>query len=158
MLTTIFRSKSQAHLDLQIKVFLNWGLKHKRITPCYKEWLELFAKHTHLNDVYDITDSDVALFKDMVYNTTISEYALIQATKAVSAFRNYYMTRTRPTHKRGRGKPPRVDMIIKAKELKGQGKTYRDIAFLLDSHLSLVYRWANYPLTKLKNSYPHVHL
>lgn len=143
-------NRNRAQLDLQIEVFISWGLRNKRICPSAKEWLIQLGKYTKKKDVYDITDQDVEDFKQMVYDTTISNYALIRADRAVNSFRRYYMTRTKPTiEKRGKGRPPKVDKILKVQEYRKKGITFRDIATLLDANVSLVHRWAKYRLDQV---------
>lgn len=145
-----FFFKEKTLLDKQIDVFLSWAIKKNTGSSSYKEWLDLFCRFTAKTDILDVTDEDVDLFMEMVDNIENGQYRKNEAYKAIFGLRRYYMARGKNGNiKLKEGRPPRVDKIEKVQEYRKKGLAYRDIAKLVGSHLSLVYRWSKYPLEKV---------
>ena len=135
-------------LEEQVDVFIDWTTRHGTGTSSYREWLDLFVRHTERKNVEDIELLDVDLFLEKVQNIARTQFTQQLARKALLSFRKFYMARSRNGNsKLGRGRPAAIDQYYKVGEYKtkNQGLTYKEIGILLNPrkpvHKDLVFQW-----------------
>jgi len=120
----------------QMEVFLNWSIKNKIGTAGYREWLELFVQRTCKADVCDMTNDDVDLFLQEVYNRENATYRKVQAKTAILSFIRYYMARSKNGKKQlTRGRPPAYEQYKRVGELRGklgEAISFAEIGMLLN--------------------------
>lgn len=128
-------------LNSQVYVFLHAIRTYNQSSSSYERWLEEFVKTTKANDAMQIDSKHVDFFLQAVYDNYNGYFPRIQARRAVEGLQRYYMARGKNARTRPKGRPPAIDKMAKVMEYKSKGLSFRDVAKLLDSDVSLVYRW-----------------
>ena len=102
----------------------------------YEEWFNKFCNWTHRTDALQITEEDIDLFLEIVYNEENALYRKKEAEKAIWCLAKYYMARSKNNKKQlGRGRPAATESYKRVYELKdklGDKISFREIGVLLN--------------------------
>lgn len=139
----------QRILQSQVDVFVEWGRRYNISSSDHRRWLEIFLQNTDKTDILDVTEEDRNHFLEIVKTKTYSQHDYNTARKAIDSLMRYYSARTKNGKRRDtRGRPPHIGNIKRVQTYRKKGLTFRDISKLVDRPVSLVHRWAKYPLNR----------